>query len=464
MPPAATAPVRTLPAAPAAPAAARAAAPVAIVVGGALAVAALSLLLPWSLAFDPQAWVNWGRDLTRGHLDTSAGPSWKPFPVLLTTPFALAGTVAPALWLVTARAGALLALAGAARLGARLGGPAAGAAAAAAMALSPWWYFNAALGNSEGMLAAAALWAGVAHLDRRAGAALALGAAAALLRPEAWPFLGVYAVWAWRHDRRARPIAAAAAVAVPALWFGPDLLGAGGALGASRAALGTASPGSAQLAGHPGLQVLADGARQMTVPVLACAIAAAVTGPRVLRALAGAAVAWVALVAAMTAAGYAGNPRYLAVASAIACVPAGVAIARAAGRRSPWLGAAVLAVAVGAHAFGDLRRQGAEVAARADRRAALRDLVAAAGGRQQIVGCSRVRAPGFVRSLVAWELDLPMGDLDAPPRRPAVVLRARPYAGGAVAPPLATGGYRPIATAAGWEAWAACGRAPQQGG
>ena len=45
----------------------------------------------------------------------------------------------------------------------------------AVMALSPWWLFNTALGNSEGLLAAAVLWAVVAHLERphprRAGAA-----------------------------------------------------------------------------------------------------------------------------------------------------------------------------------------------------------------------------------------------------------------------------------------------------
>ncbi len=68
------------------------------------------------------------------------------------------------------------------------------------MALSPWWAFNTALGNSEGLLAAAVLWAVVAHLSGRHRAALALLTAAALMRPEAWPFLGVYGVWLWRRD------------------------------------------------------------------------------------------------------------------------------------------------------------------------------------------------------------------------------------------------------------------------
>ena len=112
----------------------------------------------------------WGRETGRLALDTSSGPSWKPFPVVFTTPLALFGDAAPALWLVVARAGGLLALAGAFALATRLGGRWAGIAAAAVMALSPWWLFNTALGNSEGLLAAAVLWAVVAHLERPASA------------------------------------------------------------------------------------------------------------------------------------------------------------------------------------------------------------------------------------------------------------------------------------------------------
>ena len=139
-------------------------------------VAALSLLLPWALAFDPLAWLVWGRETGRLALDTTTGPSWKPFPVLFTTPFALFGGAAPALWLIVARAGGLLALAGAYVLG-DAARRAAGRARrpSAVMALSPWWLFNTALGNSEGLLAAAVLWAVIAHLaghtPRRAGAA-----------------------------------------------------------------------------------------------------------------------------------------------------------------------------------------------------------------------------------------------------------------------------------------------------
>ncbi|MGI8750319.1 MAG: hypothetical protein ACR2J6_07200 [Thermoleophilaceae bacterium] len=54
-------------------------------------------------------------------LDTTGGPSWKPLPVVFTTLFAPFGkiddAIPPALWLVVARAGAMLALALSFRLG-----------------------------------------------------------------------------------------------------------------------------------------------------------------------------------------------------------------------------------------------------------------------------------------------------------------------------------------------------------
>jgi hypothetical protein len=437
-----------------------------LVVGACVAVAALSLLVPWSLAFDPQAWVVWGRDVLRLELDTRSGPSWKPLPVLITTPLALTGDAAPALWLVVARTGALLALAGAAALAGRLAGTAAGVAAAAVMALSPWWLYNAALGNSEGLLAASVLWAIVAHLDGRLRPALALATAAALLRPEVWPFFAVYCFWLWRRDPALRWAVVTAALAVPVLWLGPDLLGIGGAVGASRAARGEPSPGSAGSADVPGLAVLSDAATRLSIPAVIAAVAGALLGPRVARVLALAALGWVALVAVMAQAGYAGNPRYLVTAAAVGCVLAGVGIVRLVEVVGGRLGArvaavGVLVVAVGLVALPDLRDQADELEIRADRREQLTHLVAAAGGRAEILGCSRVRTAADMRPLVAWELDLPMLDLDVPPVAPAVVLRWHPFDGDPIEPAMDTAGFRLVARAPGWEALAACGRAPQ---
>jgi hypothetical protein len=425
------------------------------IVPAAVALAAVSLLLPWALAFDPQAWLVWGRDTGRLELDTSGGPSWKPLPVVVTTPLALTGDPAPALWLVMARAGGLLALAGAWALAARLGGVVAGAAAAAVMALSPWWLFNTALGNSEGLLAAAALWAVVAHLAGHRSGALALGTVAALLRPEVWPFLGVYGLWLWRREPASRPAVIAAGISVPVLWLGPDVLGIGGALSASRAARGEPSLGSAALEDVPGLAVLADAVVLLTVPAAVAAAAGAIGGGRLARALAGAAVAWTAIVAVMAQAGYAGNPRYLVAAMAFGCVLAGAGVALVV-RSWRVVGALVLAAAVAAVTLDDLRDQVSDVGARADRRQALPQLVAAAGGREAIVGCAPVRTAADVRPLVAWQLDISMLGIDRPPRPPVTLIRWRPHGGGPVEPPLPAGDLELLGRAPDWEAWGAC--------
>ena len=426
----------------------------------------------------------WGRDAGRLALDTSGGPSWKPLPVVITTPLALTGDPAPALWLVVARAGGLLALAGAWVLAARLGGAVAGTAAALVMALSPWWMFNTALGNSEGLLAAAALWAVIAHLAGRHRAALALGTAAALLRPEVWPFLGLYGLWLWRREPWERAAVVAAGVVVPVLWLGPDVLGIGGALSASRAARGEPSLGSAALEDVPGLAVLADAVALLTVPATLAAAAGTVAGPRLARVLAAGAAAWIAIVAVMAQAGYAGNPRYLVAAMAFGCVLAGhgaawagativrrrarLPIVRAASgaaivprvRRAVARGsaaaAAVLVVAVAAITVGDLREQASDVGARADRREALPDLVAASGGRDAIVGCAPVRTAPDVRPLVAWELDISMLGIDRPPEPPVALVRWSPHGGGPVEPPMPEGDLELLGRAPYWEAWGAC--------
>ena len=446
-------------------------------VSGALVLAALSLLRPYALAFDPMAWAVWGREVGRLALDTTSGPSWKPFPVLFTTPFALFGGAAPALWLIVARAGGLLALAGVFALATRLGGRWAGVAAVAVMALSPWWAYNTALGNSEGLLAASVTWAIVAHLNGYRRGALALLTAASLMRPEVWPFLIGYGVWMWRTDRRAVVLAGALVVL---LWFGPDVVGAGGALDASKTGRGIPSPGSAKLADIPALALLGDTATLFTIPALIAALAAVVLGDRTIRLLAAGAAGWVAIVALMTTAGYAGNPRYLVAASAIGAALAGVGAVRLAGEvsrigrgsrdeagspgaASAAIGALLLVAAVLAVTAGDLRTQFRELDSRAAAADAFDGVIARAGGKDALQRCARIRTSTRARSLVAWRLDLPLRDLDARPERPAVVLRAKWFYGQGLEP-APQPGYRTLVTSPYWQVVASCGRAPQVGG
>ncbi|MEO1058665.1 MAG: hypothetical protein AAFY28_17295, partial [Actinomycetota bacterium] len=108
-----------------------------IVIGGCALLAALSLLLPGALSYDPTAWVIWGREVGRFELDTVTGPSWKPLPVIVTTIVAPLGDTAPDVWMWVARTAGLLALVGVVRLGARLAGPVAGGLAGALLILTP---------------------------------------------------------------------------------------------------------------------------------------------------------------------------------------------------------------------------------------------------------------------------------------------------------------------------------------
>ena len=156
-------------------------------------LAAATLLAPFAPFYDPWGWLVWGREVAALDLDTGAGPSWKPLPVLVAALLSPAGDAAPALWLAIARAGWLAAVALAFRLAWRLAdGPRATRAVAAAIAalgvvllFDPFtsWVRQFAGGLSEPLLVALVLGAIDRGLARRPGQALVLGFAAALLRP-----------------------------------------------------------------------------------------------------------------------------------------------------------------------------------------------------------------------------------------------------------------------------------------
>src|SRR4051795_4181377 len=237
--------------------AAAAARPGLVALGAAcLAVGALSLLAPTTPTYDPWAWLIWGREVLHLNLDTHFGPSWKPLPVALTTIFALVPGAAPALWVAVARAGALAAIVLAFRVARRLGGGVAGGAlAAVSLAISTDFLRFAAVGDSEGLLVALLLAALELHLAGRRRAALWAGFGAALLRPESWPFVGLYAVWlAWREPRLRR-LVAGMTIAGAALWFGPELWGSGNALRAGQRARDP-NPNALAFAKHPALEVV----------------------------------------------------------------------------------------------------------------------------------------------------------------------------------------------------------------
>jgi hypothetical protein len=381
-------------------------------------LAALSLLLPSAPTYDPWAWLIWGREIAHGELVTTGGPSWKPLPVLFTAPFSLLGNdVAPLAWLVVARAGI----------------------AGLALVLCDGFLFNVARGNSEGLLIALCLWAVERHLDGRRVDAFVLGVAAALLRPEVWPLLAVYAVVLLRSDRswRTGAIVTVSAFGVLALWFVPEYVGSGDAL---RAVSRARQPNSdaAAFDSYPFLAVFERSAPVLTAPVYLGAVVAVIAAlrrrDRFVLALAAVAACLMVIVAAMTEARFSGNLRYVALPAAVACVLAGVGwvwVARAAARRGGRAG--VGAVAIGGVLLGlaavadDLRALGRYAEAIADgaaETASLPDAVAAAGGRAAVVACRPVFTGAFQTQVVAWHLRLQQTDVevDTTPTPPGTVL------------------------------------------
>jgi hypothetical protein len=305
----------------------------------AVVLAAASLALPYFPVYDPWAWLVWGRGLLEGGLETAAGPSWKPLPVLIDAPLSLLGDAAPKAWLLVARTGWFLAPLLAGLLAWRLSGAEAGrwrwagaAVAVGSVALTgdaftpPLRQFTGGL--SEPLLVALVLGAIWAALDERPGVALGLGTAAALLRPECWPFLALFAYFSTRERPRLWLAAIVVAVLIPVAWFVPDVVGAGTPLEGSETARAT---------DFEPLDFFEVWGRALAAPLAAAWIGLALLLwrergelDRPLAILLAGAAAWMLLVAVMAIGGFAGLPRFLAPATAVVAVLGGVGIARAA--------------------------------------------------------------------------------------------------------------------------------------
>jgi len=389
-----------------------------LIVLGCLVLAALAHRLPAGPTYDPWAWIIWGREITELGLDTRTGPSWKPLPVIFTTPFALAGDRwAPELWLVIAQAGGLLAFAFAYRLAARLAGWPAGLIAAAGLLLADEFVRNFARGNSEGLLVGLCLWAVDRHVDGHRREAFVLGVAAGLLRPELWPFLLAYGLWLMWTEPPTRLLVVGCGVATVVLWFVPEYFGSGDFMRAASRAR-EPNPASAAFADFPFLETFRRSASVLMVPLLLGGLIALARAwaarDRVRLILAAVAAALMVAVAAMTQAGFAGNLRYVALPAALVCVLAGagwVELVRDAGAR--WGRAAaigiagVLLAAAAPFTAADVDKLHEDldvVRAESELYDRLPPIVAKSGGAQALLRCGPVYAPPFEVQAVAWAM------------------------------------------------------------
>ncbi|MDX6664470.1 MAG: hypothetical protein QOG68_676 [Solirubrobacteraceae bacterium] len=415
-----------------------------------LALAALTLLGPHQPTYDPWAWLSWGREIAHGHLATNGGPSWKPLPVLFTVPLSLFGSAAPLLWLVVARAGLLLAFVAGFRLASSVAGPAAGAITVAGMALLDRFVGLSARGTSEGLLVALALGAVDRHRAGRRGQALLLGFGAALVRPEAWPFLGLYALWlTWQRtdpgDRiRTLALMTLGGVVLLAAWFVPEELGSGSLLrGASRAR--DAVEGTPAQSAFPFLAVFSNSAGAAAIPLYAGGVFVVLKAVRAWRrggdddgdrdardlvlGLAAASCGYMVIVAVLAQAGFTGNERYVLLPASVVCILGAIGLVQGArelaGRFAPRWSTVVLVVAGLALCVSPALRLGRKLQSiqrESDLYGNLAAVIDRAGGRSAITRCGPVYTDPFQTQIVLWHLDLSGSAVGIHPNTPGTVV------------------------------------------
>jgi hypothetical protein len=402
-----------------------------LVLGASIAFVQLTRMQP---EYDAYGWLDWGRQALHFDLNTNGAPSWKPLTFLFTFPYALAGGAQAWLWMVTSVAAAFAGAVFAARLAHRLTGPgptwsyprlvAAGFAGVGMLGISGFWPL-VLIASSDPMVVSLCLGAIDSHLSGRPRVAFGLLVLAALGRPEAWPFVALYARWAWRAVPGMRPLVAGGLAAIPALWFGVSALTAKTWLRAGDVALNTATTLRHNVIGG----VLDRFRGQYELPMqVAAAIGigfAALRRHRTILLLAAAGLLWVIVEIAFAFHGWPAEARYMAEPAAIGVIIAGTAVGRALeGLRTnqPWLGAATRLAGAAATivllvALAPVARQRASVlqAEVNQRRDAgleigrLANVITRDGGADHILDCgTAVSVVGF-QSTLAYDLGLNVG-------------------------------------------------------
>jgi hypothetical protein len=417
----------------------------ALVAGGCVVLAALSLLIIAQTTYDPTAWLIWGREIVHGDLSTRAGPSWKPLPVLVATPAALLGdTGQMVVWLVIARAGVLAAIVLTYRLAWRLEGAIAGVLAAGALLVSSGFTSRTFRGDSEGLLLAVVFGAIEAHLCGRRRVTFALLVVATLLRPELSLFAVAYGLWlvraapSARVRRRTFAVAAGAGVAVVAAWLVPEKIGSGELFrAASRALLPV--EGSPATADFPFVATFTNAAPVLPWPLYAAGIAYVVLAVRDRRRLAVAlavlATVVMVVIAAMAQAGFTGNIRYLTIPIALTGIVGAAGLGRLARLAQARLAPRRATASIVAAAAISLPFAGLAVARTADQmrgglhesqqQAAIPDAVARAGGRAAVLRCGPVATKWYDVQAVARALHVHEFEVGLRPVVPGTIMARR---------------------------------------
>ena len=387
-----------------------------------------TLIVVWARTrpgFDPYGWLVWGHQTIVGSLNTNAAPSWKPLPYLFTVPFALAGHYQVWLWMITSVAMSLSGVIFAGRIAYRLTAApperryaaiaAAVFAGVAVLGIRDYSHYILSA-QSDPMIVSLCLGAIDCQLSKRPRWAFVLGALASLARPEIWPFLGLYSLWAWRAIPSMRRLIAAGVAVLLVLWFGIPAL-----TSRSPFVAGTNAIGSGR-ALHSG-KVLGTIDRFLDLHETALVLLALLSAglalwrrDRVVLVLAAGVVAWVVLEIAFALHGWPGLPRYMFGAAGVTVVIAAVAVGRLLAdppRISSAVGlagVAVIVVAVGSLVPAAVSRERVEHKDLLVQRQRTTEIGRLAAVITRLGGAARLRACGEpltrleYQTILAWEL------------------------------------------------------------
>ena len=320
--------------------------------------------------YDPYGWLVWGHLTIHLKLDTNGAPSWKPLTFLFTVPYNLVGHYAMWLWMVTAVAISLSGVVFAWRIAFKLTGAPperryaayAGGLFAALFLLGIRDYAHFALSaQSDTMILSLCLAAIDCHLSGRPRWAFWIWVLAALGRPEAWPFLGVYALWLWRVHPRYRVTIAAGLVLIPLLWFGIPALTSKSPFTAANIAEGSPRAlHSNKIYGE--IDRFFDlHETPVWIAALLATLLALFRRERFTVVLAAGALAWVVVEIAFVLHGWPGVPRYLFEPVGVVAVLAGVFAGRVILDLPPVIGSLGRRLSLGGRLAGQLGAWGAVV-------------------------------------------------------------------------------------------------------
>jgi hypothetical protein len=411
--------------------------------------------------YDPYGWLVWGKLTIHLNLDTNGAPSWKPLPFLFTVPYAVVGHYALWLWMATAVAISLSGFIFAWRIAFKLTGAsperryaayAAGAFAGVALfGITDYTHFIFSA-QSDSMIVSLCLAAIDCQLDGRRRWAFWLWVLAGLGRPEAWPFLGLYSVWAWRSHPEMRRMLVLGGLLVPLLWFGIPAITANSWFVAGDNALH--SPRELHQSKIVGtLQRFLDlHAAPVWIAALLASGLALIRRDRFTLLLAAGALTWLVVEIAFVLHGWPGVPRYLFEPVGVICVLAGVFVGRVIldlppllsrtggrlltsrlGARSAtilgtWGAVLVLVVLVGAMVPTARHRVQAERVDLKHERARTKEFnrlstVVSKLGPANILACGQPNIPIGYQSVFAWYLGIKVGLLYVSPG----VIKAHPH-------------------------------------